>query len=258
MAVAFCLVENKQGQVLLVQRGYGKEKYKWSLPGGHVDGKEGYRRAAKRETLEEAGLKVKIISTVMVGQTHAIRTFFGVITGGKLKAKRPECLDARFFSYQNLPELAFGADRRAIRSWQKMKARHEQLEIQPPSAQCPYCSSANIRLRKYPHKNPYRCHSCQRTLQPSSRSNVIKHSINAAPGPAGWELIGGWNAWDSQKYDMSRVPQWVQDTLPSLDIHHAPASYVYELVGHNYRYIISATGQGATEILIFRKSRGRQ
>ena len=54
MPVAFCLVENKQGQVLLIQRGYGKEKYKWSLPGGNVDGKEGYQRAAARETREEA------------------------------------------------------------------------------------------------------------------------------------------------------------------------------------------------------------
>ncbi len=108
MPVAFCLVENKSGQVLLVQRGYGKEKYKWSLPGGHVDGKEGYQRAAARETREEAGLRVKIISTIMVGHTNAIQTFFGIIVGGTLKAKRPECLDARFFSYHNLPELAFG------------------------------------------------------------------------------------------------------------------------------------------------------
>ena len=57
MPVAFCLVENKQGQVLLIQRGYGKEKYKWSLPGGNVDGKEGYQRAAARETREEACIK---------------------------------------------------------------------------------------------------------------------------------------------------------------------------------------------------------
>ena len=255
MPVAFCLVENKQGQVLLVQRGYGKEKYKWSLPGGHVDGKEGYQQAAARETREETGLKVKIISTVMVGHTHAIQTFFGVITGGKLKARRPECLDARFFSYHNLPDLAFGADRRAIKSWQEMKAHHEQLATQPPPTQCPHCNSATIRLRKYPHKNPYRCQSCQRTLQPSSRSTVIKHSIDAAPSPAGWELIGEWNAWDSGKFDISRVPKWVQDTLPSLDLHHAPASNVYELVGRNYRYIVSASGQGATEILIFRKAR---
>ena len=255
MAVAFCLVENKSCQVLLVQRGFGKEKYKWSLPGGHVDGNEGYKKAAARETREETGLRVKIISNVMVGRTNPIQTFFGIIIGGALRAKRPECLDARFFSYHNLPELAFGADRRAIKSWQEMKASHEQLATQPPPAQCPHCNSETIRLRKYPHKNPYRCQSCQRTLQLPSHRNVVKHSIDAAPSPADWELIGGWNAWDIRKYDMSRVPKWVQDTLPSLDLHHAPASYVYELVGRNYRYIVSTSGQGATEILIFRKAR---
>ena len=31
--VAFCLVENEKGEVLFVQRAYGKEKGKWSLPG---------------------------------------------------------------------------------------------------------------------------------------------------------------------------------------------------------------------------------
>ncbi len=113
----------------------------------------------------------------------------------------------------------------------------------------------NIRLRKYPHKNPYCCQSGKRTLPSSSRPNVIKHSISSAPGLAGWEQIGRWNAWDSQKYDMSRVPKWVVDTLPNLDLHHAPASHVYELVGRNYRYIVSASGQGATDILVFRKLR---
>ena len=157
----------------------------------------------------------------MVGRTNPIKTFYGVVTGGTLKAKRPECLDARYYSYHNLPELAFGADRRAIDSWLDMRARHERLAAQPPPAQCPYCDGASIRLRKYPHKNPYRCHSCQRTLQPPSNSNVIKHSIHSAPGPLGWELIGGWNAWDNQRYNMSRVPEWVQDTLPTLDLHNA-------------------------------------
>ena len=32
--VAFCLVENEKGEVLFVQRAYGKEKGKWSRPRG--------------------------------------------------------------------------------------------------------------------------------------------------------------------------------------------------------------------------------
>ena len=255
MPVAFCLVENDSGQVLLIQRGYGKEKYKWSLPGGNVDGEEGYQRAAARETREETGLQVKIISTIMVGRTHAIQSFYGIIAGGALRAKRPECLDARFFSYHNLPDLAFGADRRAIDSWLKMETHHKELATKPPPSRCPYCDSEVIRIRQYPHKNPYRCQSCKRTLQSSSRPNVIKHSIGSEPSPIGWEQIGGWNTWDNQKYDMSRVPKWVMDMLPNLDLHHAPGSHVYELVGRNYRYIVAASGQGATSGIIWHKPR---
>ena len=255
MAVAFCLVENKSGQVLLVQRGYGKEKYKWSLPGGHVDGNEGYQKAAARETREETGLRVKVITTVIVGRTNPIQTFYGIITGGTLRAKRPECLDARFFSYRDLPSLAFRADKMAINLWREMKANHEQLTRKPLPSQCSYCEGADVRLRKYPHKNPYRCHSCKRTFESASHTHEIKHRIGSEPNSDGWELLGGWNAWDSQKYDMSQVPKWVIDALHNLDIQHAPGSHVYELVGRNYRYIISASGQGATEILVYRKAR---
>ena len=63
---AFCLVENSRGEVLLIQRGYGKEKGKWSLPGGFVDPGERSKHAARRETREETGLAVKVISTVRV------------------------------------------------------------------------------------------------------------------------------------------------------------------------------------------------
>ena len=74
--VAFCLVENDSGQILLVQRGYGKQKFKWSLPGGNCDGKESYSQAATREVREETGLRVEIISTIFEGRRHAIQDLF--------------------------------------------------------------------------------------------------------------------------------------------------------------------------------------
>ena len=43
---AFCLVENSRGEVLLIQRGYGQEKGKWSLAGGFVDLGERSKHAA--------------------------------------------------------------------------------------------------------------------------------------------------------------------------------------------------------------------
>ena len=82
---AFCLVENSRGEVLLIQRGYGKEKGKWSLPGGFVDPGEGSKHAAYRETKEETGLVVEVVSMVMVNGDSTAKVFAGRVVGGKLQ-----------------------------------------------------------------------------------------------------------------------------------------------------------------------------
>ena len=163
--VAFCLVENDKTQVLLIQRGYGKEKGKWSLPGGFVDKGESSRHAAYRETKEETGLTVEIVSTVMIGRNHPIKTFAGRIVGGKLKFQRRECLDVRFHDPSKLPPLAFDADRRALRLWADMKSRHAGLSRRPLPSECPHCKSTSVRLRHWPHDNPYSCESCKKSFQ---------------------------------------------------------------------------------------------
>ena len=162
--VAFCLVENDKGQVLLIQRGYGKEKGKWSLPGGYVDRGESSRHAAYRETKEETGLVVEIVSTVMIGRNNPIKTFAGRIVGGRLKFQRKECLDVRFFDQDKVPPLAFGGDSRALRLWAEMKSRHNKLQQLPLPPECPHCQGSSVRLRHWPHNNPYRCNSCNRSF----------------------------------------------------------------------------------------------
>ena len=164
--VAFCLVENRRGEVLLIQRGYGKEKGKWSLPGGFVDRGESSKHAAYRETKEETGLIVEIISTVMVGQRRPIKTFAGRVVGGKLRFQRRECLDVRFRDPKKMRshELAFDADRRALHLWAEMKAEHNELRRQPLPEKCPLCGESQVRLRLHPHQNHYRCGSCKKTF----------------------------------------------------------------------------------------------
>ena len=254
--VAFCLAENSQGQVLLVQRGYGSKKYKWSLPGGHVDNGERSYRAAQRETREETGLRVEIVSTILEGRRHPIKTFYGVIKGGKLKFQRGECLDARFFDYDSLPDLAFSADRRAIDIWQKMKADHQKLAAKPLPSACPYCDGQKVSIRKYPHlTNQYRCQTCKNTFESATRPWKMLRPGDSDNNTNGWELIG--HTCNLTGSDMSRVPEWVSDFLWVPDAMRR-ALYkrgFWQLVGRNYRYALVPSGQGVSRIDFYRKKR---
>lgn len=122
---AFCLVENKKGQVLLVQLRRGKRKYRWSLPGGLVNRGERSRDAARRETCEETGFHVEIVDFIMENRSGKTKAFHGKIVGGRLKYQKEECLDARFFDPNKLPKLAYSGSggKGAIRLWQKRKSR---------------------------------------------------------------------------------------------------------------------------------------
>ena len=163
---AFCLVENSRGEVLLIQRGYGKEKGKWSLPGGFVDPGERSKHAARRETREETGLTVKVISTVRVNGDSTAKVFAGQVMGGKLQYQRRECLDVRFRDPARMKSgnLAFDSDRRALQTWGKMKERHRELKKRSLPGGCPRCGSSSVRLRQDPHHKAYRCRSCRRTF----------------------------------------------------------------------------------------------
>ncbi len=128
--VAFCLVQNDKGEVLFIQRAHGKEKGKWSLPGGLVDPGEGSRHAAYRETREETGIVVKITHRLFTGNTHPIKVFVGKPVGGKLHFQRGECLDVRWRNPKRVKpdELAFGGDKKALSLWEDIKSGKAQPE----------------------------------------------------------------------------------------------------------------------------------
>ena len=121
--VAFCLVENERGEVLFVQRAYGKEKSKWSLPGGLVDRGESSRHAAYRETREETGIIVEITHRLFTGNSRPVKVFVGRRVGGRLRFQRKECLDVRWRRPDRIraEDLAFGGDRKALRLWADIK-----------------------------------------------------------------------------------------------------------------------------------------
>lgn len=120
MTPAFGFVTNNRGEILLIQRGYGESKGKWSLPGGQRDKGESLRKTAWRETYEETGIRMTVDSLYMKGNRHNWEVWRGRHTGGHLRIQRRECLDAKWFPKDMLPDdanLAFGLDKRVIGKW---------------------------------------------------------------------------------------------------------------------------------------------
>ena len=117
---AFALVMNDRNEILLIQRGYGKEKGQWSLPGGRREKGDSLKKTAVKETLEETGIKIIVDSLYYKSERHRFEIWRGKPVGGHLRPQKKECLDAKWFQKDMLPHdecLAFGPDRRAIGKW---------------------------------------------------------------------------------------------------------------------------------------------
>lgn len=117
-----------QHRVLLVKRSMNPEKGKWALPAGYVNGNEDPRAAAVRETLEETGLQVNIVRLIDVlhnppqsDGSHSgasiVILYEASLIGGRLQAQ-DDVEDAAWFTFDQLPELAFKSTWRAIEDWQ--------------------------------------------------------------------------------------------------------------------------------------------
>ncbi len=116
----FGLVVNDENEILLIQRGYGKEEGKWSLPGGRKDKGESLKSTAVRETLEETGIRMTADDLYYKGRRHPFEVWRGRRIGGRLKVQRKECLDAKWFQADMLPHddnLAFNPDKIVIGKW---------------------------------------------------------------------------------------------------------------------------------------------
>ena len=116
VGVAVVLLDGQH--ILLGRRARGQYMGRWCIPCGYVEWGEEVREAARREYLEETGLRVD------VGPVYAVHSNFhnpesltvgvwfrGTLAGGTLRAG--DDLDAvRYFRLDALPEsLAFPTDR---------------------------------------------------------------------------------------------------------------------------------------------------
>lgn len=106
---------NNQLKVLLVKRKKNPFKDQWALPGGFLEDEEPLEIGAKRELSEETGLKVENLKQLKAfgtpgrdprGRTISI-PFWGEVTSQEKVEGSDDAADARWFSFDDLPELAF-------------------------------------------------------------------------------------------------------------------------------------------------------
>lgn len=105
----------KGHEVLLVRRGREPFKGAWAIPGGFVDVGERVEDAARRELVEETGLKGDIVDLLGVWSDpkrdprgHTVSVVFVCKVGGIVQvAAGDDAEEARWFDLDGLPALAF-------------------------------------------------------------------------------------------------------------------------------------------------------
>ncbi len=118
--VAVAALIEQEGQVLLVQRINDPQRGLWTMPSGFLDAGEDPQQAAMRECQEETGLDVRIteLAGLYAGQefpggSHLLIVYRAQVVSGQLQAG-DDAGDARFFSLNSLPELAFSTTRKIL------------------------------------------------------------------------------------------------------------------------------------------------
>jgi 8-oxo-dGTP diphosphatase len=119
------VVAEHEGEILLVRRNHEPHTGCWSFPSGYLDAGEPVEEAATREAREETGLEVALERLLGVYSQAGERTVFiafaGRVVGGEL-TPGDECLETRFFSPDELPEMAFPHDPLILEAWRAGQA----------------------------------------------------------------------------------------------------------------------------------------
>lgn len=121
------ILRDAEGRVLLVRHSYGPDS--WALPGGGHRRAEDPALAVRREIREELGIGIEALEAIATlqetisGAPHTASLFAGIVTGEPRPDGR-EVIEARFFSYSEMPVLPDGPSRVRLDLW------HAHLERQ--------------------------------------------------------------------------------------------------------------------------------
>ncbi len=106
---------NSTAKILLIQRKNAPFQHFWALPGGFVDENEDLVTAARRELLEETGIAVDTMTQLQTFGTpgrdprgHMVSVAYLCIVENQILASASDdAIDAKWFSVNDLPKLAF-------------------------------------------------------------------------------------------------------------------------------------------------------
>ena len=128
-AGAVCI--DRDGRILLIQRGQPPALGQWSLPGGRVEHGEDATAAVVREVREETGLDVEVVrevGTVLreapTGGTYVIRDFLVTVLAGEMAAG-DDARDVRWVPMGDLERWDTSPGLLdALRAWGFLGGRH--------------------------------------------------------------------------------------------------------------------------------------
>lgn len=126
--VSALIIQN--GKILLSQRADEPFKNKWDIPGGYMEEKETPEDALRREIKEELRVEIKNIRLLSVigptyypfGGQELYNTdiyYAADPTGDPTPGKGSDVAQINWFSPDKLPDMAFGSNVTAIKSWEK-------------------------------------------------------------------------------------------------------------------------------------------
>lgn len=103
---AAAVILNLEGHVLLVKHSYGK--YNWELPGGLSEAQESAEESARREVLEETGLKVtpESLTGVYYDPGNDMHHFVFTCKEDSYQAPKPcspEIVECKYCAVDDLP-----------------------------------------------------------------------------------------------------------------------------------------------------------
>ncbi len=131
-------IEDDDLKVLLIQRGIDPFAGSWALPGGFVEIDESLKRAAWRELKEETGVNAAFLEQLGAfghpdrDERERIITvaYYALIPAERLELRADtDARDARLFSLNDLPKLAFDHPKILSRAYERVKEKVDEPVI---------------------------------------------------------------------------------------------------------------------------------